>query len=75
MTYQVIGRKADGSTVYYTGKAGQAFVSEHSADAFGFDTLEYARHRAMVLNRTMELHGVRFIVPCGECERPLLVLP
>ena len=67
MTYQVIGRKADGSTVWYTGRAGQAFVSDSERDAFAFDTLRYARHRATLLNRMSELHGVRFIVPV-PCE-------
>lgn len=66
MKYQVIGRKQDGSTVYYTGRAGQAFVSENSLQAFQFDTLEYARHRAKVLNRMTELHRIRFIAPCPD---------
>ena len=66
MKFQVIGRKSDGSTVYYTGRSGQAFISESSLEAFQFDTLEYARHRATVLNRMSTLHGILFIALCPE---------
>jgi hypothetical protein len=36
---------------YYTGKAGQAFVSPNARDAFEYDSLEAAQRRATNLNR------------------------
>jgi len=65
-SYQVIGRKQDGATVYYTGRAGQAFVSDDRSEAFPYDSLDAARRRAMNLNRMSAIHGIRFIAPCGE---------
>lgn len=66
MKHILIGRKSDGSTVYYTGRAGHAFVSPILADVFTYDSLEQARRRAMNLNQMTEIHGIRFHVPCGE---------
>ena len=63
-SYQIVGRREDGSTVYYTGRAGQAFVSESSSEAFNYDGLESARNRAKNLNKMTALHGVLFHVPC-----------
>jgi hypothetical protein len=68
MDYQVVGRREDGSTVYYTGKAGQAFVSNQLCDAFSYSSLERARTRAAMLNRTSEMTGIRFIVPNPDAE-------
>lgn len=69
--YRVEGRKEDGSTVYYTGKAGQAFVSNQLCDAFTYVSLEGARRRATMLNGGTVLHGVRFMVPVGDDEEPI----
>lgn len=66
--YKVIGRTREGETVYYTGRAGQAFVSKQAEEAFGYDGLEAARRRATNLNQMTEIHGIRFIVPVGERE-------
>lgn len=62
----LIGRTNEGETVYYTGRAGQAFVSKQAEEAFGYDSLEGARRRATNLNQMSEIHGMRFIVPVGE---------
>lgn len=60
------GRDAEGNSVYYTGKAGQSFVSAKSEEAFGYDSLEAARRRATNLNQMTSIHGFRFMVPVGE---------
>jgi hypothetical protein len=65
-THIIVGRNSDGSTVYYTGRAGQAFISANLTDVFTYDSLEQARRRALNLNQMTEIHGVRFHVPCGE---------
>ena len=61
----IIGRRADGSTVWYTGRAGQAFVSEWAKDAFLGYSLEGARAKAMRLNVMTPIHGVRFVAVTG----------
>jgi hypothetical protein len=66
MDYTVVGRDANGNTLYYTGKAGQGFVSTVAAAAFSYPSLESARRRATNLNQMTEIHGIRFIVPVGE---------
>lgn len=40
-----------GNNFYYTGKAGQAFVSPNACDAFEYGSLEAAQRRATTLNR------------------------
>jgi hypothetical protein len=57
----VVGRREDGSTVWYTGKAGQEFVSENPADAWTYPTVESARRRAFNLNHGTSIHGIRFV--------------
>jgi hypothetical protein len=60
VSHVVVGRLADGSTVYYTGRAGLAFISPNAAEAFGGYSLDGARRMATTLNRGMAFHGVRF---------------
>lgn len=59
----VRGRKANGETVWYTGMAGQGFVSDSIRHAFDYPTLEQARNRARNLNQMTQLHGIHFVVP------------
>lgn len=66
LKFFVIGRTREGETVYYTGRAGQAFVSPKPEEAFGYESLEVARRRAANFNRMTEIHGIRFMVPVGE---------
>jgi hypothetical protein len=61
--YTVVGRKADGDTVYYTGRAGERFVSDQIGDSFGYLTLDGARNRAKILNVGSPMHGIWFHVP------------
>jgi hypothetical protein len=62
----VTGVNKDGIRVWYTGKAGEAFVSTNHADAFlGYD-LHGARRRAEILNRMTPIHGIRFMAVAGS---------
>ena len=56
----VVGRTNDGKTVWYTGRAGAAFVSPNAADAFVGYSPEHARVRAALLNAGTPLHGIHF---------------
>lgn len=62
----IVGRREDGSTVYYTGRAGQAFVSEAQSEAFVFPSLQLARKRAGNFNKFTPVHGIRFHVPAPQ---------
>jgi hypothetical protein len=66
MQYIVMGRTAEGETLYYTGKAGKEFVSASLHDAFSYYSIEGARRRATTLNQGTDMHGIRFFAPCGE---------
>jgi hypothetical protein len=59
---------AAGNVFWYTGKAGQEWVSPNQADAWNDYTLEYARHRAAQFNRMSSVHGLYFlaVVPNSE---------
>lgn len=59
--FQVSGRTKQGALRVYTGKAGEAFVSPFTSEAFLYDSLEAARHRATILNQGTPLHGIHFI--------------
>lgn len=60
-TFIVRGLTAEGNERFYTGRAGNDFVSPYVSHAFEYATLEGARNKALSLNRMTELHGVRFI--------------
>lgn len=62
----VIGRHADGTEVWYTGRAGSAFVSTNPRDAFRYSTVGEARRRAAVLNNGSLLHGYWFVACVGD---------
>lgn len=64
----VRGITKNGDEVFYTGKAGPAFVSAHTAEAFTGYNLEGARAKALTLNKMTELHGVRFIGMLTDAE-------
>jgi len=58
--YIVRGVSELGREWFYTGKAGTHWVSEHRENAFTY-SMERARSKALMFNRTTELHGLRFI--------------
>jgi hypothetical protein len=59
--FLVRGLKADGTEVFYTGRAGEGWVSTSRSDGFAYATIEVARNKATGFNRMMTVHGVRFI--------------
>jgi len=64
--FPIVGRTINGDTVFYTGRAGEGWVSANPAEAFMGFSLEGARKRAIYLNRGLQLHGIFFIVPTGD---------
>ncbi len=64
--FPIRGVRSDGSEVWFTGRAGQGFVSADRAEAFVALSLNGARAKAAKLNEMTALHGVRFMVPVSE---------
>ena len=62
----VVGRTADGKTVWYTGKAGSEFVSSDPKAAFKGYSVDNARRRALQLNRMTPMHGIYFVACTGD---------
>lgn len=60
-TYVLRGLNRDGDTFWYTGKAGDGWISQDQALAFTYGTLHLARNKAMGFNRYCPLHGLWFI--------------
>lgn len=58
--FRVAGTTADGRKVYYTGCAGQRFITEKVESAYGGYYQAGAEAAAQRLNRTTALHGVTF---------------
>lgn len=66
---QMFGIRAvdnNGKEFWYTGRAGSDWVSPNIADAFCAYSLDGARRKATQFNQNTALHGLRFVVPCGE---------
>lgn len=62
----VRGVRETGEEVWYTGRAGEQFVSTERCDAYeGFD-LHGARRKAAALNRMTMVHGIHFMAPCPD---------
>ena len=62
----VIGRTQTGETVFYTGRAGDGFVSSDPKDAFLYQSVDAARGRAKSLNGGTPLHGIWFVACVGD---------
>ena len=58
--YAVRGVTELGKVMYYTGKGGDRWVSTEKLEAFTY-SVEGARAKALMFNRTAELHGLRFV--------------
>lgn len=56
----VRGKDKDGNVVWWTGKAGNDFVSTDRADAFVGYIFEGAQRKADCLNRATRFHGYHF---------------
>ncbi len=64
-THMVCGTTADGKQVYYTGAAGEAFVSTDPGRAFVGWYESGARNVADRLNRMTSVHGITFRPQAG----------
>lgn len=56
----VRGTTKDGNRVFYTGKAGQEFVSTDYKQTFFYYSIDGALNRAAQLNEMTPIHGVHF---------------
>lgn len=63
MSFAIRGVRENGGVVWFTGRAGEGFVSEERGEAFESFSLEGARRRAMSLNAMTAVHGIHFMVP------------
>lgn len=54
------GVDLEGNVSFYTGRAGQGWLSADKAEAFGYEALEGARRKAMTFNR-QQGERIRFI--------------
>lgn len=70
--FPIRGVRVDGSEVWFTGRAGQGFVSTDRAEAFVALSLDGARAKAVKLNEMTALHGVRFMVPTGDAADSIM---
>jgi len=62
----LLGVNATGDVLYYTGRAGDLWVSSKGNEAFKYELLEGARRTAKRLNESTTVHGLRFIaMPAG----------
>jgi len=65
----IVGRTAEGGTLWYTGRAGEGFVSTNPKEAFLGYSLEGARNCAARLNRMTPVHGIRFVACVGDLAK------
>ena len=59
--YIVRAVDVNGSISFYNGKAGDAWLTDVRADAFGYQTREAAQRKAKLFNEMTGIHGQRFI--------------
>jgi hypothetical protein len=57
---------ANGAEFWWTGRAGNLWVSANAADAFRGLSLDGARRKAAQFNRMTEIHGLRFVAVVAE---------
>ena len=62
----IVGRTASGETVWYTGRAGQGWISPDPKEAFLGFSLEGARSRAKQFNQMEFVHGIWFTACLGD---------
>jgi len=59
--YILRGLSELGREWFYTGRAGEKWVSDNRDAAFQYECKATAQHKALMFNRTTDLHGLRFI--------------
>lgn len=67
-SFVVRGVSLDGTEVFYTGRAGEGWVSGDRGQAFTYQSLEGARRQAGKFNSFTALHGYHFMVPVGDAQ-------
>jgi hypothetical protein len=61
MAYRVTGLK-NGETLYYTGRAGEGWVSRDEGESWEFETRRAASEKRATFNKFTPVHGVHFVV-------------
>jgi hypothetical protein len=61
MSYILRAKDKEGTTMFYTGKAGMEWLSLYESNAFGYPTRELAQERAKRFNRMEPVHGYWFL--------------
>lgn len=64
-TFKLFGVARNDQKVFYTGRAGEGWVSANEAEAFPYSTYEAAKDRANQHNKWTALHGIHFVADCG----------
>lgn len=68
-TYILRGLDQNGETFYYTGRAGEGWLTRDTREAFTYTSQAMARSRAQNFNRHEALHGMWFIpMPAGAVQ-------
>jgi hypothetical protein len=62
MTYILRALDQNGEEFFYTGRAGERWVSKDRNAAFTYSLEGSAQCKAMYLNEAIQLHGLQFIV-------------
>ena len=65
----VVGCHENGTRYWYTGRAGEAFVSTDPKEAFRYDTVEAARQKAAALNKGLPQHAIYFVACTGDLAK------
>lgn len=65
LPFVLFGLDRDDRKVYYTGRAGDGWVSTDPKEAFTYETYAHANGRARVFNQWTDLHGIHFIADNG----------
>ena len=65
-TFTLFGLDRSDRKVFYTGRAGDGWVSTDQAEAFTYSTYEAAKAKADRYNAHTALHGIHFIADCGQ---------
>lgn len=60
-SYYLRAIDAYGNESFYNGKAGPQWLTKNRGEAFLYQTKEAAQRKAIMFNRAIELHGLRFI--------------
>jgi hypothetical protein len=66
MNYLLRALDKDGKEFFYTGRAGDGWVSPKVSEAFTYQNLDGARSKAKRFNEMTDIHGLRFMAMVPE---------